>query len=60
MAREENFFDDLARALAEGTLSRGNGPRKLAFLGRSGAQKVDITWMVDAVPLAYTTGGDRN
>jgi hypothetical protein len=20
---------------------------------------VEITWMVDAVPLAYTTGGDR-
>jgi len=30
MAREESFFDDLARGLAEGTLSRGNGPRKLA------------------------------
>jgi Stigma-specific protein, Stig1 len=61
MAKEESFFDELARGLADGTLSRGKAIRWMgsALVGAALASVPGVAWANDRCSEGQTRCGER-
>src|SRR4051794_22305460 len=61
MAREENFFDELARGLADGSVTRGKALRLMgsALVGTALASVPGVAWANDRCPEGESRCNDR-
>jgi hypothetical protein len=61
MAREESFFDELARGLADGSITRGKALRLMggALVGAALASVPGVAWANDRCSEGQTRCGDR-